>query len=73
MSLHWDVWDPEMSGDIGSLPCGPMAEEIMAVVKEAVSNVLQHTDALNSGSRWLPTNSGKVRQMFQMPPLCMLA
>ncbi|MFN3735236.1 sensor histidine kinase [Comamonas testosteroni] len=46
MNLHWDVWDPQMSGDIGSLPCGPMAEEIMAVVKEAVSNVLQHTDAL---------------------------
>jgi hypothetical protein len=33
MSLHWDVWDPEMSGDTGSLPCGAMAEEIMAVVK----------------------------------------
>ena len=46
MNLHWDVWDPEMSGDAGSLPCGAMAEEIMAVVKEAVSNVLQHTDAL---------------------------
>lgn len=45
MNLHWDVWVPEVYGGTASLPCGVMAEEIMAVVKEAVSNVLQHTDA----------------------------
>lgn len=45
MTLHWDVWVPEVRGSTVSLPCGAMAEEIMAVVKEAVSNVLQHADA----------------------------
>lgn len=45
MSLHWDVWDPEVLGESGSLPRGSMAREIMAVVQEAVSNVLQHAQA----------------------------
>lgn len=45
MSLHWDVWDPEVLGESGSLPRGSMAREIMAVVQEAISNVLQHAQA----------------------------
>lgn len=45
MSLHWDVWDPEALGEPGTLPRGLMAREIMAVLQEAVSNVLQHADA----------------------------
>lgn len=45
MSLHWDVWDPEVLGESGCLPRGTMAREIMAVVQEAISNVLQHAQA----------------------------
>ena len=45
MSLHWDVWDPEVLGESGCLPRGTMAREIMAVVQESISNVLQHAQA----------------------------
>lgn len=45
ISLHWDVWDPEAMGGVGCLPRGSMAREIMAVVQEAISNVLQHAQA----------------------------
>lgn len=45
VSLHWDVWNPEMLGEAGCLPRGAMAREIMAIVQEAVSNLLQHAEA----------------------------
>ena len=45
MSLHWDIWDPEALGAAGCLPRGSMAREIMAVLQEAISNVLQHAQA----------------------------
>ena len=45
ISLDWDVWDPEAMGGVGCLPRGSMAREIMAVVQEAISNVLQHAQA----------------------------
>ena len=45
MSLHWDIWDPEALGAAGCLPRGSMAREIMAVLQESISNVLQHAQA----------------------------
>ena len=45
INLHWDVWHPEAMGWAGYLPRGGMAREIMAVVQEAISNVLQHAQA----------------------------
>ena len=45
MSLHWDIWDPEMLGEEGILPRGPMAREVLAIMQEAISNTLQHAAA----------------------------
>lgn len=45
IALHWDVWDPEIVGDEGQLPRGNMAQNIMAILQEAVSNILQHAAA----------------------------
>lgn len=45
--LHWQVWDPELdeAGCSRRLPVGVMAEQIVAIVQEAVSNALQHSQA----------------------------
>ena len=45
ITLHWDVWDPELLGEEGQLPRGMMAQHIMAILQEAVSNILQHAGA----------------------------
>ena len=45
ITLHWDIWDPEMLGEAAYLPRGPMAREILAIVQEAISNTLQHASA----------------------------
>nr|WP_186827476.1 ATP-binding protein [Comamonas testosteroni] len=45
IALHWDVWDPEIVGEEGQLPRGSMAQNIMAILQEAVSNILQHAAA----------------------------
>lgn len=43
--LHWDVWDPETEREYARLPRGQMAQSIMAVLQESVSNILQHAHA----------------------------
>ncbi|WP_120967190.1 ATP-binding protein [Comamonas sp. lk] len=47
MHLYWEVWDPEFDeASLGRrLPAGAMAEQIMAILQEAASNVLQHSQA----------------------------
>ena len=45
IALHWDIWDPEAVGEDGQLPRGAVAQNIMAILQEAISNILQHAGA----------------------------
>lgn len=48
IALHWDVWDPELSSEPHAspdLPRGQAAHQILFILQEAVSNVLQHAHA----------------------------